>query len=93
MTDARYARQMLVAEIGEAGQARLKAATASLSGVGLEHEIATAYAVRAGIGTVQPGRIDEEALAPAFLELRAARAVAAGSRAALAAMREALGVR
>ena len=42
MNTARYARQMIVAEIGDAGQARLKAAAAPLAGVGLAHEIATA---------------------------------------------------
>jgi molybdopterin/thiamine biosynthesis adenylyltransferase len=93
MTDTRYARQVLVAEIGEAGQVRLKAATARLAGAGLAHEIATAYAARAGIGAVEPGPVDEAALAPEFLKLSAARAVLAGSRAALAAIREAIGAR
>ena len=93
MADARYARQVLVAEIGEAGQARLAGAAARLSGAGLANEIAIAYAVRAGIGRVEPGPVDEAALAPAFLQMRAAREVLAGSRAALSAIREALGVR
>ena len=93
MNTARYARQMIVAEIGDAGQARLKAAAAPLAGVGLAHEIATAYAMRAGIGTIEPGPIDEASLAPPFLELRSTRAVVAGSRAALSVMRKALGVR
>jgi adenylyltransferase/sulfurtransferase len=87
---ARYARQMLVAEIGEAGQARLLAATARVAGDGLHHEIATAYASRAGIGTVLAGPIDD-ALAPSFVSTPAARAVIAGSRAALASIRAALG--
>jgi hypothetical protein len=90
---ARYVRQMLVAEIGEAGQARLAAAEARLSGEGLAHEMAAAYASRAGIGRVAAGAIDERALAPSFLEEPAARAVVAGSRAALASIRRALGVR
>jgi hypothetical protein len=84
---------MLVAEIGEAGQARLAQAVAPLSGDGLAHEIATAYASRAGIGRVVRGAIDERSLVPAFLEEPAVRSVVAGSRAALAAIRRALGMR
>jgi hypothetical protein len=90
---ARYVRQMLVADIGEAGQARLADAVAPLSGEGLAYDIATTYASRAGIGRVVPGPIDERALAPSFLEEPAARAVVAGSRAALASIRAALGMR
>ena len=89
----RYVRQMLVAEIGEAGQVRLREGTARLSGQGLAHEVAAAYAARAGVGDVVPGPIDEEALAPPFLTEPAARAVVAGSRAALASLRAALGTR
>lgn len=85
----RYGRQMLLAEIGEKGQRLLAAATADLAGVGLDHEVAEAYARRAGIGDVVPGAIDG-ALAPSFLENPAARAVVAGSRAALSAIRFAL---
>jgi hypothetical protein len=89
----RYVRQVLVAEIGEAGQARLAGGVAPLSGPGLAHEIAAAYASRAGIGSVVSGPVDVGALAPAFLEEPAARAVVAGSRAALSSLRTALGVR
>jgi hypothetical protein len=89
----RFVRQILVAEIGEAGQARLADAVSPVSGDGLAHEIATAYASRAGVGSVVPGPLDEAALAPAFLEDPAARAVVAGSRAALASLRAALGMR
>jgi hypothetical protein len=88
-TSVRYARQMLLAEIGERGQRLLGAATAHVAGTGLDHEIAASYAHRAGIGTVAPGFIHHE-LAPPFLENPAARAVVAGSRAALSAMRLAL---
>ena len=90
MTEARYVRQMLLAEIGVAGQARLASAVAAVAGNGLCHEIASAYATRAGIGTVVPGVIDADQLAPDFLSQSAARAVVAGSRAALASMRQAL---
>jgi hypothetical protein len=86
----RYARQMLLAEIGEDGQRRLAAAVARVAGQGLAHEIATAYAKRAGVGTVVPGAIDGSRLAPGFLEHAAPRAVVAGSRATLAAMRSTL---
>ncbi|HMI86144.1 MAG TPA: hypothetical protein VK550_18745 [Polyangiaceae bacterium] len=86
----RYARQMLLAEIGEEGQRRLGAAVAAVQGDGLGHEIATSYARRAGIGAMAPGTIDEARLAPSFLEYAAPRKVVAGSRAALSALRQAL---
>jgi hypothetical protein len=82
---------MLLVEIGEKGQHLLEAATADLGGVGLAHEVAEAYARRAGIGNVAPGTIDS-ALAPSFLKNPAARDVVAGSRAALSAVRAALGM-
>jgi hypothetical protein len=81
---------MLLAEIGEAGQRRLGAATAAVAGDGLAHEIAVSYATRAGIGRVVPGSIDERALAPSFVENSATRAMVTGSRSALAALRDAL---
>ena len=87
----RYARQLLLVEIGENGQRLLQAASADLGGVGLDHEVAVAYATRAGIGNIGCGAIDGT-LAPSFLENPAARAVVAGSRAALSAMRTALAV-
>jgi hypothetical protein len=83
---------MLLAEIGEDGQRRLGGAMAAVAGQSLAHEIASSYARRAGIGTIAPGAIDELALAPSFLEYAAPRAVVAGSRSALAALRDALGV-
>ncbi|HEX9297507.1 MAG TPA: hypothetical protein VF881_16810 [Polyangiaceae bacterium] len=86
----RFVRQMLVAEIGERGQVRLERATAALAGEGLCHEIAVAYAGRAGISRVVAGAIDESRLAPTFVENAAARAVVAGSRAALSSLRAAL---
>ena len=91
MTDRRrYVRQMILAEVGDEGQARLEASTARVGGQGLGHEVASAYATRAGFARVDGGDIDENALAPAFLHDRATRAVVAGSRAALAAMRAVL---
>ena len=88
---ARYARQMRLVEIGESGQARLEGGVAAVLGQGLCHEIATAYAARAGMGRLVAGTIDEAKLAPPFLENAAARAVVAGSRAALSCLRAALG--
>ena len=90
MNIRRYTRQMLLAEIGEEGQRRLGAATAAVTGSSLAHEVAAAYATRAGIGNVVPGVIDEARSAPVFLEYGAPRAVVAGSRAALSAMRAAI---
>jgi hypothetical protein len=86
----RYARQMRLAEIGEQGQRRLSEAMAKVAGRGLKHEIATDYARRAGMGGIVSGELDESYLAPSFLEHGAPRAVVAGSRAALAALRAAL---
>ena len=82
---------MLLPEIGEEGQRRLGSATAAVAGEGLAHEIAVSYATRAGVGHIVPGAIDE-LLAPSFLAIDATRAMVAGSRAALAALRAALGI-
>ena len=86
----RYARQMRLAEVGEEGQRRLGDALAAVDGEGLKHEMATAYARRAGVGGIAAGEVDESCLAPSFIEHAAPRAVVAGSRAALAALRDAL---
>ncbi|WP_437851025.1 hypothetical protein [Sorangium sp. So ce363] len=96
MDDPRYLRQVLLAEIGPEGQARLGAATARVLGGGsdappLAHEVAERYARGAGFGALADGAIDLAALAPADLVTSpAARAVLAGARAALAEMRAAL---
>lgn len=97
MDDPRYLRQVLLAEIGPEGQARLGAATARVLGGGgggappLAHEVAERYARGAGFGALAEGAIDLDALAPADLVASpAARAVLAGARAALAEMRAAL---
>jgi hypothetical protein len=89
---ARYGRQMLLPDIGEEGQIRLGEAVAEVGGTGLAHEIASRYALGAGMGRIVPGTIDEAELCPSFLETAGARAVLAGSRAALLSMRRALGV-
>ncbi|WP_433927684.1 hypothetical protein AB3662_31835 [Sorangium cellulosum] len=100
MDDPRYLRQVLLAEVGPEGQARLGAATARVLGGGggggappLAHEVAERYARGAGFGAVAAGAIDLDALAPTDLVTSpAARAVLAGARAALAEMRAALGL-
>ncbi|AUX45546.1 thiamine biosynthesis protein ThiF [Sorangium cellulosum] len=94
MDDPRYLRQVLLAEIGPEGQARLGAATARVLGrAALEHEVAERYARGAGFGALAEGAIDVDALAPRELVAApSARAVLAGARAALAEMRAALAV-
>jgi hypothetical protein len=89
---ARFVRQILLPEIGAAGQRRVEAAAAAVAGQGLAHEIACRYAEGAGFGRVTPGPIDVDALAPADLVSDpSARHVLAGARAALAELRRALG--
>lgn len=92
MSDAaRFLRQVLLPEIGQAGQARIQASRAAVGGgSSLSHEVAELYARAAGFREITPGSIDVEALAP-LAEVRspAAREVLAGARAALAAVRAA----
>ena len=91
MTASRsYHRQMLVTGIGSEGQRRIAAARAPLGGDGPEHEIATRYALSAGFAGVDPGTIEVDRLAPPFVETPGARAVLAGARAAVRALRSAL---
>ncbi len=86
----RFVRQVLLPEIGEPGQRRIAAATASVGGEGLAHEVATLYATGAGFAAIAPGPIDVTALAPPSIVTTApARAVLAGARAALAELRRA----
>ena len=90
---ARFLRQILLPEIGEAGQQRLGEASAAVAGTGLAHEVAARYAEGAGFGHVAPGVIDVDALAPTSIVKDArAREVLAGARAALREMRGALGM-
>lgn len=95
MNDPRTLRQLLLAEIGPEGQARIASATARVLGAGagasLAHEVAERYARGAGFGALAEGAIDIDALAPEpLVAAPAARAVLAGARAALAEMRAAL---
>jgi hypothetical protein len=84
-------RQILLPEIGEAGQRRIEAAPAAVAGEGLSHEVASRYAAGAGFAGTVPGSIDVDALAPVEIVVHpGARHVLAGARAALAEMRRAL---
>jgi hypothetical protein len=95
---ARHLRQVILAEIGADGQARLSAASAAVGAPApdapaLAHDVASRYARGAGFAAVVPGAIDVAALAPSSIVADpAAREVLAGARAALAAMRGALGL-
>lgn len=80
---ARYLRQVLVSEVGEAGQRRIQASTARVGGPSLAHEVASLYARGAGAGSIVAGDIDVAALAPEAITTPAAREVLSGSRAAL----------
>ena len=87
---ARYGRQILLAELGVEGQARICATTAPVGGATFAHEVAARYAERAGFASVTPGVIDLDALAPPGIVQRPeARAVLAAARVVLAEMRKA----
>ena len=84
---ARYARQILLAGVGVAGQTRVMGGVAAVAGVGLGHEVAVRYAERAGFGEIVDGALELDSGAP--VTHPAAAAVLAGSRSALTAFREA----
>lgn len=100
---ARYARQILLVEIGASGQARIGAATAAVRAPGLSGEVAALYAERAGFGaiadaptisdapTIDPGAPSSPPELPAgWVVTPAARAVLSGARAAQRALLAAL---
>jgi hypothetical protein len=94
---ARYLRQIILPEVGEAGQRRLARATARVAaergaiGGDLAHEWAVRYAERVGFGNIAGGPIPVDALAPEHIVKHdACRALLAGSRAVVAAMQEVL---
>ena len=88
---ARFVRQVMLSEIGVAGQAAIEASDAAVGGPGLAHEVASLYAQAAGFASVSEGPIDVAMLAPqTIVTQEAPREVLAGARAALAAMRAAL---
>jgi hypothetical protein len=90
---ARYARHVVVPEIGAAGQARLMVAIAPVgTGDRLEERVAARYAQRAGFAGVSAARIVVAELAPrAIVANDACRRVLAGARTALGALRQAVG--
>ena len=89
----RFLRQVLLPEIGPAGQERLASASAAVAGDGLHHEVATRYARAAGVGAIVAGPVDVDRLAPVEVCVHpAARSVLAGARAALGALRAGVGL-
>lgn len=82
MDAERFVRQMLVAEIGDAGQRAICAGEAAVLGPSAAHAVAERYARAAGFESFVPGEVRDE-LAPSFVVEPAARAVLSGSRAAL----------
>lgn len=95
---ARYARQILLVEIGASGQARIGAAIAAVRSPGLAGEVAALYAERAGFAAVvaapelAPGAAPIANEPPAgWVVTPAARAVLSGARAAQRALLAALG--
>ena len=91
MTDARFLRQVLVPEVGEAGQSAISRAAARVAGDGFAHEVAERYATRAGFAAVEAGSIDVRALAPESIVYNEAAAdVFAGARSAVRAIRSAI---
>lgn len=88
----RYTRQIRLPEIGESGQARLAAATVSLSAKDEDTQaFELAYLQAAGVTVVEGGRelmVDVDALG---LKDPAARCVGEGALRALVVMKEILG--
>lgn len=92
MDRRRFGRQLRLAEIGEAGQERLLAATVALGGAGLAREVERTYVERAGARTTE-GSTEEVDIASLELRHAAARDVGEGALRALVAMRAILGLR
>ncbi len=86
----RFLRQVILVEVGPAGQRRIARATAAVGGAGPAAEIATRYAERAGFARVVEGSIDARGAnavaGRAVVSDEAAAAVLRGSRAALRAI-------
>ena len=95
---ALYLRQIMLPQIGEAGQRRICSAASPVAAskdmnerlVRTAHEVATRYALRAGFQRTAPGGIVMEEEAPSeWLAQPVARAFLAGARSALRAVRQA----
>jgi hypothetical protein len=83
----RFTRQVRLAEVGEAGQARLAGATIELRTRGEAAEIERRYLEAAGVGRVVERSEDGEPALPFEVRDDAAREVARGAHAALASLR------
>lgn len=84
-----YARQTILAEVGEAGQARIASARAVVHARGLAADVAARYLVAAGFADVRAG--DPQPIAVPFdTRDAAAGAVAEGAYRALVLFREAI---
>lgn len=91
----RHVRQARLAEVGEAGQARLEAALVPCIMHGFAAKVERTYLERSGVGVSDGPEPDEDAAQPEWLAALdpAAREVAGGAHAALTAIRAILGVR
>ena len=84
-----YQKQILLPEIGAAGQRKIMGQRAPLPRGGWAGEVAEIYAKRAGFAAVEPGATAMPA-PPEWLSSGASRSLMAGSLAALHALRAAL---
>ncbi len=95
----RYARHLLLSEVGEAGQERLRACTVALAGDARAKEVAALYLARAGVelrdgaaSTVDAGSTEAVAAIAGRAELEEAASFLAGAFAAVEAIKAALDV-
>lgn len=88
----RYARHVMLEEIGAAGQARLEAAPIALSGVPAAVATATTYLERAGVPLAASGRrVDVPDVRAGRPELEPAAAFVAGAWAAVEVIKAGVG--
>ena len=91
----RHGRQIRLADIGEAGQAKLCAATVELCGAGFARSVEERYVRSAGMSVIDSveGRVGEAAdVSVLGLRHAPAREVGEGALRALLAIRGALGI-
>ena len=86
----RFTRQIRLKDVGEAGQARLAAASIAPRTTGFARTIEETYLRAAGVGVSSTAAPAEETPADLSLRHAAAREVADGAHAALVAMRSVL---
>lgn len=87
---ARFLRQILVSEIGQSGQTKIERAVAELPVAAAEAEVAELYARRAGFAEVRFEPATEQLAQTWTAQSLSVRAVLAGSRCALLAIRRAV---